>query len=368
MHSAVQTPLPEEILDHLFTQADQLSQRISNDLATLESSQVDIRTRLLSDGQIIEIDTSAKTFPVVIAVDGASATEDDRAMSYILTSALAICEHENIPLRISSAAGASTHSLSTSSIAAGVMMMQEVMLAVQSSESNPACMVMTDGSRMSHLIRINQLYHELSSSGELELWRNPESVNPMAEVLREYESRNWMLDYFNNDHIFGHLKMGTTAHWLEKAMPESKLSFDDKAFAAMVLTAGEALAPMPAFSEHTIKKLHMDNDYPFRAEMKELGRKALFDNPYQHHYYRTHHGTIAKIEAATSVSREQLDSLFSWWDYSTISIANPEPYVSYLVDKMAKSAVSNATKVIRDMTRVRAESAWAWMSSMDNRS
>ncbi len=191
------------------------------------------------------------------SVDGAHACGVDRGEAHSVSVAMACDDRDGV--RTSACLAPLPHMIGVEDVSAGLMMMQEAMLAVETAEADPDRLVLIDGSRLSTMIAIDQLYAILRRHrpGTLARWREGDA-EPGA-LIRSFEGTDWLRRYLELPNVVGCTKLVTSrrlgprvAAALGGAHPALAAlvgDIDDKTLASVILSPpgpgdGEALGPI----------------------------------------------------------------------------------------------------------------------------
>lgn len=364
--------LPDTLVAQLIGNAATLSNYLQRDFEAISAQRSTLRSKLISESKIIKVNTSGQPLSKTFAIDGAHLAEIDRASAYSASCAVRVGQANQVNDQ-SSCLAILPHIASLNTLSSGLMIMQEIMMAVKVVEEIPGAICLIDGSRISAIIAINSFYTGLERDlpNQLGNWRKQAKVDSDREpgrTLALFESKDWLTPYLTNSAIVGNLKLVTTTAMINDYTPDWIGRFDDKTFAALVLENGEALSeiPLPAPNQ----PYHISNTYPFFTQLNRKGgvgdQLTELNNPNRlyHIYYKpdSAHG-VFKIELNASFLRdtEKLSGLFAWWWREIQSPDLQEPYSYYIADRFAKEAVSVAKNALREISRRNVSTAsWAW--------
>ena len=364
--------LPDTLVAQLIENAATLSTYLQRDFEAMSAQRGALRARLIGEQKIISVNTSETPLEKTFAIDGAHLAEIDRASAYSASCAVRVGQ-SNQANDQSSCLATLPHIASLNTLSSGLMLMQEIMMAVKVVEEIPDAVCLIDGSRISAIIAINSLYAgvERDLPNQLHNWRQQATDEPDREpgrTLSLFESRNWLASYLTHPRIVGNLKLVTTTIMVSEYMPEWVGRFDDKTFAALVLEDGEALDAIPLREPDA--PFHITDGYPFYLELnrrdgigEQITRSGSPTRLY-HIYYKpdSAHG-VFKIELNESFRADSnlLSGLFSWWWREIQAPDLQEPYSYYIADRFAKEAVSVAKNALKEIARRDASNAsWAW--------
>lgn len=364
--------LPDTLVAQLIENAVTLSNYLQRDFEAIGAQRNALRERLINERKIIRINTSGNPLTNTYAIDGAHLAEIDRASAYSASCAVRVGQANQINDQ-SSCLAILPHIASLNTISSGLMLMQEIMMAVRIVEEMPDAVSMIDGSRVSAIIAINSLYTGIARDlpNQLNNWREQSRSEPDREpgrTLALFESRDWMTQYLTHPRIVGNLKLVTTTTMISRYMPEWVGRFDDKTFAALVLEDGEALDAIPL--QEPEEPYHIAEGYPFYLQLNQrngVGDMITRDGSptrLYHIYYKpdSAHG-VFKIEVNETFRADMtlLSGLFSWWWREIQAPDLQEPYSYFIADRFAKEAVSVAKNALKEITRRDALNAsWAW--------
>lgn len=351
--------LPDTLVAQLIENAATLSRFLRNDFTEIAARRGALRQELIEDRQIVRIRNDSPPLTDAYAIDGAHLAEIDRASAYSVSCAVRVGQ-SNQSNEQSSCLAILPHVASLNTLSSGLMIMQEVMMAVQTVEDFPHTVCLVDGSRISVIIAISSFYSGIARDmpNQLQHWREQSINEPGREpghTLRLFESRDWMTPYLTNTRIVGNLKLVTTTLLVEKYIPEWIGRFDDKTFAALVLNDGEALNPIGI--QRPQEPFHIHATYPFNMNIDRLSDQLSMENhghQIKHIYYKpdSSHG-VFKIELNNSFfsERELLRGLFPWWCKEIDAPDLQEPYSFYIADRFSKEAVSVSRNALKEITR-----------------
>ncbi len=364
--------LPDTLVAQLIENAVTLSNYLQRDFEAIGAQRNALRERLINERKIIRVNTSGNPLTNTYAIDGAHLAEIDRASAYSASCTVRVGQANQINDQ-SSCLAILPHIASLNTISSGLMLMQEIMMAVRIVEEMPDAVSMIDGSRVSAIIAINSLYAGIARDlpNQLNNWREQARSEPDREpgrTLALFESRDWMTQYLTHPRIVGNLKLVTTTTMISRYMPEWVGRFDDKTFAALVLEDGEALDAIPL--QEPEEPYHIAEGYPFYLQLNQrngVGDMITRDGSptrLYHIYYKpdSAHG-VFKIEVNESFRTDMnlLSGLFSWWWREIQAPDLQEPYSYFIADRFAKEAVSVAKNALKEITRRDALNAsWAW--------
>lgn len=364
--------LPDTLVAQLIENAATLSTYLQRDFEAMSAQRGALRARLIGEQKIIRVNISETPLEKTFAIDGAHLAEIDRASAYSASCAVRVGQ-SNQANDQSSCLATLPHIASLNTLSSGLMLMQEIMMAVKVVEEIPDAVCLIDGSRISAIIAINSLYAgvERDLPNQLHNWRQQATDEPDREpgrTLSLFESRNWLASYLTHPRIVGNLKLVTTTTMVSEYMPEWVGRFDDKTFAALVLEDGEALDAIPLREPDA--PFHIADGYPFYLELnrrdgigEQITRSGSPTRLY-HIYYKpdSAHG-VFKIELNESLRADSnlLSGLFSWWWREIQAPDLQEPYSYYIADRFAKEAVSVAKNALKEIARRDASNtSWAW--------
>lgn len=371
--------LPDTLVAQLIGNAATLSSYLQRDLEAMGAQRDAMRAKLIGEGIIIKVNITGAPLSKTFAVDGAHLAEIDRASAYSASCAVRVGQANQVNDQ-SSCLATLPHVASLNTLSSGLMIMQEIMMAVKIVEEMPDAVCLIDGSRISAIIAINSFYTGIDRDlpNQLQNWRQQAIDEPDREPGRTvalFESRDWMTPYLTYPGVVGNLKLVTTTYLVEKYAPQWLGRFDDKTLASLVLNDGEAFAVR---LEAPQQPYHLGNTYPFFRVLERNGtvgdQLTNSTSPCQifHIYYRpdSAHG-VFKIELnqAFQGDASRLSGLFSWWWREIQSPDLQEPYSYYIADRFSKEAVSVAKNALREITRRNAPNdSWAWYFTQPYRS
>ena len=338
--------LPDTLVAQLIENAATLSTYLQRDFEAMSAQRGALRARLIGEQKIISVNTSETPLEKTFAIDGAHLAEIDRASAYSASCAVRVGQ-SNQANDQSSCLATLPHIASLNTLSSGLMLMQEIMMAVKVVEEIPDAVCLIDGSRISAIIAINSLYAgvERDLPNQLHNWRQQATDEPDREpgrTLSLFESRNWLASYLTHPRIVGNLKLVTTTIMVSEYIP-----------------LREPDAPF-----------HITDGYPFYLELnrrdgigEQITRSGSPTRLY-HIYYKpdSAHG-VFKIELNESFRADSnlLSGLFSWWWREIQAPDLQEPYSYYIADRFAKEAVSVAKNALKEIARRDASNAsWAW--------
>ena len=368
--------LPESLIAQLIDHAAALSAHLQQDFSQMTLQREQLRQRLEQEEMVVRVQPTCPPWERVYAVDGAHVAEVDRGSAYSIACAVRVGEAlEDNDQR--SSLSILPHAPCLTALSSGLMMMHEIMMAVQVVEQFPKALCLIDGSRINSIIHVNQFYAgiERDLPDQLGHWRRFATAYPDREpgrTLAAFEGRDWLTPYLTSSRIVGNLKLVTTTSLIETYIPHWVGRFDDKTFASLVLEAGEALQPVSIRQPE--RPYHVSSAYPFCESANEVAQwLTIAGDPHEiHHlYYRPDapHG-VFKIE----MNRRFLDdaagtsALLAWWLQDTASPDLQEPYRFYVADRFAKQGVSVAAAALKEVVRRDMELAsWAWFFSQPYR-
>ncbi|MGI8419405.1 MAG: hypothetical protein ACR2LN_02055 [Candidatus Levyibacteriota bacterium] len=317
----------------------------------------DVRDALIDKKLIVQVNVANEPLNLTYTIDGAHIPEIDRASAYSISCAVKVGRNHSNNAQ-SSCLAILPHVPSISMLSGGLMMMQEIMMAVEAAEKEPESIVMIDGSKISAIISINQFYTGIARDlpEQLKQWRDlgkKDNTREPGNTLNKFESRDWISEYVSSPNIVGNLKLVTTNNMIHEYTPELEGRFDDKTLASLILQSGEALGPMampiPAAPYHIAEGFpHSKNFDKVQSSLYEKGDNLIF-----HIYYRPDvgHG-VYKIEVNEGFLRKKItDQLFAWWVEEIAAPDLQEPYSYFIADRFAKEAVSVASKALKEITR-----------------
>ncbi len=364
--------LPDTLVAQLIENAATLSTYLQRDFEAIGAQRNALRARLIEEHKIIRVNISETPLEKTFAIDGAHLAEIDRASAYSASCSVRVGQSNQVNDQ-SSCLAILPHITSLNTISSGLMLMQEIMMAVKVVEEIPDAVSLIDGSRISAIIAINSLYAgvERELPNQLRNWREQareENDREPGHTLSLFESRDWLTPYLTHPRIVGNLKLVTTTTMISEYMPDWIGRFDDKTFAALVLEDGEALDAIPL--EEPDAPYHIADGYPFYRQLNQRGgvgeQITRLGSPTRlyHIYYKpdSAHG-VFKIELNESFRADAklLSGLFSWWWQEIQAPDLQEPYSYFIADRFAKEAVSVAKNALKEIVRRDASSAsWAW--------
>lgn len=370
------TVLPESLIAQLIDNAATLSDHLQHDFANINVKRDQLREQLVAEKMIINVESNFPAAKELYVIDGAHIAEVDRGSAYSIACAVRVGQtlEDNDQ---SSSLAILPHTPSLTALSSGLMMMQEIMMAVRAVETFPNALCLIDGSRINSIIHVNQFYSGINRDlpDQLGHWRDQAEVFPDREpgkTLAEFERRDWLTPYLMSSRIVGNLKLVTTTTLVEAYMKHWVGRFDDKTFAALVLEAGEALQPVSLRAPE--RPYHVNDAYPHFESVNEIGQwLTITGDPHQiHHlYYRPDapHG-VFKIELNKTFleNEEDVGALLSWWLQDTSAPDLQEPYHFYVADRFAKQAVTVAKNALQEVARRdMALASWAWFFSQPYR-
>lgn len=364
--------LPDTLVAQLIENAATLSNYLQRDFEAMSAQRDTLRARLIAEQKIIKVNISETPLEKTFAIDGAHLAEIDRASAYSASCAVRVGQSEQVNDQ-SSCLATLPHIASLNTLSSGLMLMQEIMMAVKVVEEIPDAICLIDGSRISAIIAINSFYAGIKRDlpNQLQNWRQQardETDREPGRTLSLFESRNWIAPYLTHSRIVGNLKLVTTTVMVSEYMPEWVGRFDDKTFAALVLENGEALDAIPL--REPDEPYHIADGYPFHNDLNrrdgigdQITRPGSPTRLY-HIYYKpdSAHGVFKiEINEAFRDDSNLLSGLFSWWWNEIQAPDLQEPYSYFIADRFAKEAVSVAKNALKEITRRDASNAsWAW--------
>jgi hypothetical protein len=369
----VDVVLPDTLVAQLIDNASELSGFLHSDFEQIISAREEIRKKLVDKKLIVKVDVSSDPLSLTYTIDGAHLPEVDRASAYSISCAVRVGrDHTNNGQN--SCLAILPHVPSINTLSGGLMMMQEIMMAVEILEEDPEAICMIDGSKISAIISINQFYSGITSDlkDQLSQWRTQAKEEPNREpgkILSKFESRDWLSPYVNHSNIVGNLKLVTTNTMVHEYIRELEGRFDDKTLASLILEPGEVLGPM--YVPPPDAPYHISEAYPFSKEF-DKNQNTLYgngENSILHFYYRPDpsHG-VYKIEVNNQfLSKKITSKLFAWWLEEVSAPDFEEPYSYFIADRFAKEAVSVAKKALKEIIRRDADS-WTWFFTRSYRS
>lgn len=349
--------LPDTLVAQLITNAHDLSKHLLADFEQMASMRDKVRQELIDKKLIIRVNVADKPLPVTYTIDGAHLPEIDRASAYSISCAVRVGrDHKNNGQ--SSCLAILPHVPSINTLSGGLMMMQEIMMAVEMVEEDPDAVVMIDGSKISAIISINQFYAGIDRdlSDQLKQWRKQgekDNTREPGNTLNKFESRDWISAYVASTSIVGNLKLVTTNNMIHEYTPELEGRFDDKTLASLILEPGEILGPLPMPIPEA--PYHISDAFPHAKHFEQIERNLYSkgDSMINHIYYRPDapHG-VFKIEVNEGFLKKNItDHLFAWWVEEIAAPDLQEPYSYFIADRFAKEAVSVAKKALKEITR-----------------
>jgi hypothetical protein len=361
--------LPESLVAELIEKVGKIGKAVDETFNDLAKRREALRDRLLEDKVISNkvVSADAKSDMVCVAVDGACLVEVDRASSYGIACVARVGPDQSYSDHRSNMF-VLPHVVGIDGLANGFMMMQEIMMVVDTARQHPQCLAFLDGSKISFIIKMNQFYSIFKDEGVrdfLDTWRKPNNKSDAAMILRDFESRNWFADLFGLSNIVGNLKLVTTDVLIKKYLPEYKGRFDDKTLAALVLEPGERTRALPLNNPagEGNAPYHMSEAYPFNRDFGEIS-KMLVDTRSSHRithsYFRAaSNDSIYKLEATPDIGADRYDEMFIWVNDQSCAIDLMEPYPMYVVDRFVKEAVSVSKEAIHEIMRSQSTSDWS---------
>jgi len=263
-------------------------------------------------------------------------------------------------------------------LAIGFMMMQELMLAVETAKAYPESIVFIDGSKVTFIIKINQFYMAFwdeNKKEQLDLWRSPKNTSDAGRVLQAFEGQNWLADFIGLPNIVGLPKLVTTDLFARQYLPDKyKGRFDDKVLAALVLKRGERTRtiylPNPEAERLKDKNAdvapyHISKDYfpharDFETISKLMTTKGSLHRVSHCYFNAPANGAIYKVERTDALGGDALDNVLRWLTSQSCSPDMLEPYSMYVVDRFVSEAVALSRKATFEITRSKSTSEWAW--------
>lgn len=345
---------------------------------------------------------------VKVAVDGAHIADLDRGNSFSISVAFSLFSNGE---KMSSACLASLpHLLKLDDVSTGFMFMQEIMLAVVAAEKYPDSIVMTDGSRVSVLIELDNFYRFMSRfrPGLLNIWRR--SKTDFGNLLNLFESDNWLERYLLMPNIVSNTKLVTTRRLVEHVVDkydsqypfirEMLYDFDDKMLSNVVLfdsdefVNGRGMGPISLKMPMSPFKIQKDDSgsgdgYPHSDRIDEvlygdgykrdgyLGFQVYFVNPIRSHgcfslevnddFQNSSVGkrlmSLRNFSKNVSISM----GLASLIRDETPSLDIQEPYLVHVADRLCKKTVSSIKDVFVTGMKSEFDGDLGWLLSLSHR-
>ncbi len=280
--------LPDTLVAQLIDNAATLSGHLQQDFESLSSQRDSIRSELINHKKIIQVNRDSEPIKQYYAIDGAHLAEIDRASAYSVSCAVRV-SHDRYLNDQSSCLSILPHIASLNTLSSGLMMIQEIMMAVNTIENDPDAICLVDGSRISAIININSFYSGLQHDmpNQLNNWRKQAQQDPSREpghTIVLFESRDWFTPYLTSPQIVGNLKLVTTTTLISQYAPRWEGRFDDKTLAALVLEKGEALTPIAL--PRPEDPYHINSNFPY---YRQINDKNSIGNQIVEHNHRTIH-------------------------------------------------------------------------------
>ena len=369
-----QIVLPDTLVAQLIENAATMSNFLHADFLSLISKRQEYREKLISERKIIKIESKPCELENTYAIDGAHLAEIDRASAYSVSCAVKVGQEHQMNGQ-SSCLTALPHVACLNSLSSGLMMMQEIMMAVEVIENNSEVFCFIDGSRISTIINIQSFYSGIARdmNQQLDQWRRQHDLlREPGNLIRLFESRDWLTPYLTNSRIIGNLKLVTTNSLIERYVPELMGRFDDKTFCSIVLEPYEAIEPIPM--QPPDEPFHIHASYPYSHQMDTLSNRLVQNGNASrifHIYYRPDpaHG-VFKIEVNGGLlsNLNEAKKIFSWWQKEIDAPDIQEPYSFYIADRFAKEGVSVAKNALQEITRRNAQpDSMSWFLLQPNR-
>lgn len=361
--------LPDTLVAQLIDNAATLNDYLQREFQDVLGSRNDLREHLINEKTIRKVKRLPHELSSTFSIDGAHVVEIDRASAYSVSCAVCVSSKDGMNEQ-SSCLALLPHVESLNTLSSGLMIMQEIMLAVECCEADNNAIVFIDGSRISAIIRINQFYTGIARDfpGQLDHWKEEIKKFPEKEpgkTISKFEARDWLSEFLTHPRIVGNLKLVTTINLLEKYAPQWIGRFDDKTFAALILEENEILVPFPL--PEPPEPYHIRGQYPYAKKLDALQKELYSENNQNqifHIYYRPKISQgVFKIEInkAFLKNKEQVAALFNWWQEETCAPDLLEPFSFVIADRFASEAVRVATMALQEITRRSPDTSdWAW--------
>lgn len=364
--------LPDTLVAQLIANAASLSDFLYNDFEQVLSLRQSLRQQMLVENRLIRLNQQHNQITNAYAIDGAHIVEIDRASAYSISCAVKVGQNNQANGQ-SSCLASLPHVASINSLSSGLMMMQEIMMAVENIENDPNTVSFIDGSRISTIISIESFYSGIARdlANQLTIWRRnagDQSDREPGRTLRLFESRDWLTPFLTDSRIIGNLKLVTTNILVNQYTPQWIGRLDDKTFASLILEPGEIIEPIAI--QPPDEPYHIHNSYPFSRNIREISdslTRALDPHQIFHIYYRPdeNHG-VYKIELnqSTLANERFISDVFSWWNSELQAPDLQEPYSYFIADRFAKEAVSVAKNALGEITKRRIDpnsTAWSFL-------
>ena len=368
--------LPDTLIMKLISEAAGIAEILNHEFKQISSKRQELRDAMMTDKALVEIPDRNNPIKNAFVVDGADVVELDRASGYSISCAVSLGPNEKLNDQMSCLA-LLPHTVSLDALSRGLMLMQEIMMAVSIVENNETAICFIDGSRISAIIAINSFYSGIMRdlSQQLNVWRMDAKGNRNREpgkTLDLFERRDWLTPFLTHPRIVGNLKLVTTHYLVEKYTPDWVGRFDDKTLAALILEPSEAFEPVSIPKPD--EPYHTNKSFPWFRELDLIQSKLTTrGDPLEllQTYYRPKlsHG-IFKIEFNQGLLQTSglMEGIFDWWQDEVLVPDIQEPYSYYLADRFAKEAVSLAAKALKEIAkRDSEEHEWAWYLTQPNR-
>ncbi len=348
------------------------------------------------------------------SVDGANISDPDTGEAFSLSVAMA-CSDDGSQLSSACLAGL-PHMADMGTVSGGLMMMQEVMLAVGAAEADPSRLVVVDGSRLSTMIAVDQFYVHLRRHypGQLARWRSHGADDP-GTLINLFEGEDWLARYVRLPNVVGNVKLVTSrrlggivldALGDDPVLRDVVGDLDDKTLANVVLrtaadgSPGEGMGPFrspPPRSPFHVESRGGDGDaYPRAASVEaaiaEVSAAATDASGtdadltgYAIHYVSplAAHGAYSlEVNAAFDASpvaailregrpgsrSEALTrGLAAFVRAHVPAIDIQEPFLTHVADRRVKEAVRTAREVLVHSTRNGSQGSLSWLLSRPHR-
>lgn len=328
----------------------------------MESARERIRDVLSSEGNLLDASYLDDVPPCgdALVVDGARAEYNDRTSTYLVASAVCV---DTLTSRWMTdfCCARLPHVVCLDAASSGLMMMQEIMTSVRVARQFPDRPVMIDGSRLSAVLNVHAFYRDLSREAPdiLEAWRSDPAAGGGAqpgEIIRSFESDDWIAAYLRAPNIVGNLKFVTTTYFMRRfGCNDMITAFDDRTMIDMVILPGERLREMPfSLPRDPRQEFVIPGGYPYSLSARDAFRDTIDTggkNNLYSIYYRAHgYHTAFKIEAsgATALDPEKTDPILSWWRVHSEPVGLEEPYHFVVVDEHAKTGVRLGIDMVKE--------------------
>lgn len=310
-----------------------------------------IRPKFISDGTIKPLIGKFNSIDVC-AVDGAYVVDSNVLHTECRSLAVCIDYKENVDSY--SSIFFTRHLIEIGDIVAGLMTMQEIILAVKESKEK---LVLVDGGRLGAIINLRKLYNSLEVP-EIrkmwEVWKN-ENKDP-GMIINEFEQKGLFVEYLTSKNIIGISKLVTTRKIADKVFegiddalcPKWVNKLDDKIIANLLLNKGEYFEGAYEQSDFVSS---LSWEYPFNKDVEDLG---LFRNEqYKINYCflkLKNNDNCIKLEYNNNFKKEiKLENIVNWLEDGMCAQDLLEPYLNWAVDKICKEVMSIHSSVAENM-------------------